>query len=198
MKRLLLLALLSILLCPPSAAGDGCPPEQCGVRALSVPGAPRWSCGPYAGTEAYDVTTARRRFTPDERSGARGSRWPAPCSWRRNPNGRTRIHRFTRRRAGSSCSGAAALLALSASLSADGRRAALTEATSYRGRPRLVVLDLATGRTEEATLRGSFEAEAVSNDGRRLFVIQYLRGGYRVRVYDLVRARAAARRAASA
>ena len=32
MKRLLLLALLSILLLPSSAAGDGCPPGACAIR----------------------------------------------------------------------------------------------------------------------------------------------------------------------
>jgi hypothetical protein len=36
-------------------------------------------------------------------------------------------------------------------------------------------------------LRGSYDVDAVSNDGRRLFLIQYLRNGYLVRFYDIAR-----------
>jgi hypothetical protein len=48
-----------------------------------------------------------------------------------------------------------------------------------------VIVDLRTGVQREVTLRGRFRPEAVSNDGRRVFLIEYLRGGYRVRLYDL-------------
>ena len=137
MKRLLPLALLSFLLLPSSAAGDGCPPEQCGVRALSVPGAPTVVAQPYAGAEAYDVTTARG-----------GSRRTARRSW---PPMAARAGGRATRTGGRGSSGSTretgrllvqrtqpTLLALSAA-SADGRRAALAEATSYRGTTRLVV-----------------------------------------------------------
>jgi hypothetical protein len=43
------------------------------------------------------------------------------------------------------------------------------------------------------TLRGSYDVDAVSNDGRRLFLIQYLRNGYLVRFYDVARQSLAAR-----
>ncbi len=185
MKRLLPLALLCVLLLPSSAAGDGCPPDQCGVRALSVPGSSTVVLQPVDSVSGYDVSTGRRRFAAPSgsRVSADGSSLIVPA----NPNGATVIRRIdtatgrlvVRRTLPT-------LLALTA-VSADGRRVALAEGRSYRGTTRLVVLDLATGRHQEATLAGRFEPEAVSNDGRRLFVIQYLRGGYRVRVYDLAR-----------
>ena len=40
MKRLLLLALPTLLLAPAHAAGDGCPPETCGVQSTALPGSP--------------------------------------------------------------------------------------------------------------------------------------------------------------
>jgi hypothetical protein len=43
------------------------------------------------------------------------------------------------------------------------------------------------GRT--ITLRGDWRAEAVSNDGRRLYLLEYLRNGYRVRWHDLAAGR---------
>ena len=42
MKRLLLLALPALLLAPAHAAGDGCPPETCGVQSTALPGS---ACG---------------------------------------------------------------------------------------------------------------------------------------------------------
>jgi hypothetical protein len=38
-------------------------------------------------------------------------------------------------------------------------------------------------------LRGDWRGEAVSNDGRRLYLLEYLRNGYRVRWYDLAAGR---------
>ena len=62
MKRLLLLALLSFLLLPSSAAGDGCPPEQCGVGALAYPGSSTILLRPMGSVAGYDVVTGKQRF----------------------------------------------------------------------------------------------------------------------------------------
>ncbi|MGZ8694707.1 MAG: hypothetical protein ACXWYS_04640 [Gaiellaceae bacterium] len=71
--------------------------------------------------------------------------------------------------------------------SADGRRVVLVDARSNPRRTRLVVLGTRASGERKISLPGSFQPEAMSNDGRRLFLIEYLRGGYRVRLYDLAR-----------
>jgi hypothetical protein len=184
MKRLLPLALLAFLLLPSGAGADGCPPEQCGVRALSVPGAPTVVLQLPGGLAGYDVATGRKRFSAQEGVVSADGRTLVVA---RYPNGRTLLERFdvgtgrlvVRRRFPTQI--------FLSGVSADGRRVALHEATSYRGTTRLVTLDLATGRTKEATLTGRFVPEAISNDGQRLFVIQYVGRAYHVRLYDVGR-----------
>ncbi|HXG75445.1 MAG TPA: hypothetical protein VNJ53_02640 [Gaiellaceae bacterium] len=80
-------------------------------------------------------------------------------------------------------------------LSGDGRRLVLASygpPPGQRGSTRFVVLDartlVARSRIE---LRGSWSYDASSPDGKRLFLVEHLRGGasprYRVRVFDLAR-----------
>jgi hypothetical protein len=189
MTRLLPLALLSLMLLPARATADGCPPEQCGVGALAYPGSSTILLRPMGAVAGYDVKTGRRRFATTSPSlvAADGRSYVTAT----NPTRRTRIARHD------AVTGRLELvrtlptvLELTA-VSADGRRVALAEpvTSSHRNMTRLVVASLATGALRKATLRGRFQAEAVSNDGRRLFLIEYLRSGYRVRLYDVARGR---------
>jgi hypothetical protein len=183
MKRLLPLVLLSFLLVPAHASGDGCPPEQCGIQSTALPGSPVLTLRPNGGLAVYDVRTGHRRF----RAGyglqsADGSVLYTAANTRRAT--------VVRRR--SLLTGAVQAhwrlgprLGLGA-VSADGRHVVLFDARSNR-RTGFVVLDTGLGKERAIELHGSFQAEAVSRDGRSLFVIQYLKHGYRVRLYDLAR-----------
>ena len=189
MKRLLPLALLPLLLLPAHAAADGCPPEQCGVGALAYPGSSTILLRPLGSVAGYDVVTGKKRFATTAPSlvAADGRSYVTAT----NPNGRTRIARrdavLGRLELVRTLPSVLELTAVSA----DGGRVALVEPPTATSRKttRLVVAGLATGRMREATLRGRFQAEAVSNDGRRLFLIEYLRSGYRVRLYDVAHGR---------
>jgi hypothetical protein len=184
MKRLLPLVLLSLLFVPAHASGDGCPPETCGIQSTAVPGSPVLTLRPLGGLAVYDVRTGKQRF----RAGyglqsADGSVFYTAANSRRAT--------VVRRR--SLLTGAVQAhwrlgprLGLGA-VSADGRYVVLFDARSNRHRTGFVLLDAGLGRERLIALPGRFEAETISRDGRRLFVIQYLQHGYRVRLYDLAR-----------
>ena len=182
MKRLLPLALLAVFLLPSRAAGDGCPLETCGVQSVALPGSRVVVTRPQGVVVAYDVVTGKRRFTlPFAVDSADGrSHFVA---W--NPRGRTVVHKygFAGQAAGSWRLGPRLGMWIA---SANGRYLVLQSAQSRR-RSRLVVLDTHTGRQRPVALAGSFQPEAISNDARRLFLIEYVRRGYRVRLYDLAR-----------
>jgi hypothetical protein len=184
MKRLLLLALPTLLLAPAHAAGDGCPPETCGVQSTALPGSPVVALRPQGAYAVYDVVTGNQRFSlPFATPSADGR-----VVWvTRNPRRATVLLRYdarTGRRAGA-WTLAGRNLGVGA-VSADGRRVALVGPAPSR-RSALVVFDAATGRAQRVALQGNFQPEAVSRDGRRLFLIQYVRAGYRVRLYDVAR-----------
>jgi hypothetical protein len=184
MKRLLPLVLLSILFVPASAAGDGCPPETCGVQSVAVPGSPVVALRPLGRFVAYDVRTGARRFeAPYGLESADGRAFYTAANSRRST--RVRRHDAWTGRAGHGWT-LGPRLGLAA-VSADGRYVVLFDARSNRHRTGLIVLDTSSGKHELVSLGGSFQPEAVSRDGRRIFVIQYLRRGYRVRLYDRAR-----------
>lgn len=188
MKRLLLLALPTLLLAPAHAAGDGCPPETCGVQSTALPGSPVVALRPMGAYAVYDVVTGDQRFSlPFATPSADGR-----VVWvTRNPRRATVLLRFdarTGRRTGAWTLAGRNLGV--GGVSADGRRVALVGPAPSR-RSALVVFDAATGRAQRVALRGNFQPEAVSRDGRRLFLIQYVRAGYRVRLYDVARRAAA-------
>ena len=71
-----------------------------------------------------------------------------------------------------------------ASVSALGDRAVLTE--FLPGRTRLAIVGTSRWTVyRRLELRGNFGVEALSVDGRRLFLIRYDDGGYNLRLYDL-------------
>jgi Tol biopolymer transport system component len=84
-----------------------------------------------------------------------------------------------------------------AGVSADGRYVALLDSFQRRRVAQIKIVGSggpgADSGVHNVTLRGTYDVDAISNDGRRLFLIQYLRSGYLVRFYDLARASLAAR-----
>ena len=185
MKRLLLPALPILLLAPAHAAGDGCPPETCGMQSTAVPGSPVVALRPAGTLDAYDVRSGRLRYSLP---------WATPSADGRvawMPENARRVTvlkrydaesgRLVRRwRLGPRLSVPA--------VSADGRRVVL-QAPGPATRTRLVVFDARTGHLRPVRLSGNFSPEAISLDGRRLFLVQYVKAGYRVRLYDLARGR---------
>ena len=81
-----------------------------------------------------------------------------------------------------------------AGVSANGRYVALLDSFRRGRAARIAIVGARLGSAVHTiTLRGSYDIDAVSNDGRRLFLIQYLRNGYLVRFYDVARQSLAAR-----
>lgn len=73
-----------------------------------------------------------------------------------------------------------------AAISANGTRAVLAALRPGPGQTRLAVLGTSRWTVQRrVSLRGSYGVEALSLDGRRLFLIQYGGGGYNLRLYDL-------------
>ena len=178
MKRLAFLAAL-VLLPSPSAHADGCPAATCGVTGSAAPGSrllvmrPEGPTGPLV---AYDVVTATRKFAlragilaPDgrnfftvrkrtlERFDARTGRLVA--AWGLPGN------RFV------------------AAVAPAARAVAVTQ--SQRDGTPFWLVDGRTGR-ELGTVefRGMYQAEALSPDGRKLFLVRWHRDGYDLVHYD--------------
>jgi hypothetical protein len=85
-----------------------------------------------------------------------------------------------------------------AGVSPNGRFAALARQPVDKRRTDVVVVNMAAGRVaHRLNLRGDFEVETVSRDGRRLFLIEHLPGAgpprYLVRLFDLTRDRLASK-----
>ncbi len=179
MKRLLLLALPALLLAPAHAAGDGCPPETCGVQSTALPGSAVVAVRPQGIFRVYDVRTGRLRYTlPNATQSADGRVVWSADDVRRS----TVLRRYDARTGRLVRSWVLGPKLWMPVVSADGRRVVLLDASR---RARLVVFDSRTRRTQSVDLNGNFSPEAISQDGRRLFLIEYLKGGYRVRLYDL-------------
>jgi hypothetical protein len=184
MKRLLPLVLLSFLFVPVHASGDGCPPETCGMQSTAVPGSPVLTLRPFGELVVYDVWTGKRRFSAGYGlQSADGRVLYEAVNSRRETVVRRRSaltgEIVARWRLGPRLGVGA--------VSADGRYVVLFDARTNRHRSGLALLDTGLGRQRAIELHGSFQPEAVSRDGRRLFLIEYLKHGYRVRLYDLAR-----------
>jgi hypothetical protein len=181
MKRLLLPALAALLLAPAHAAGDGCPPETCGVQSTAVPGSPVVAARPLGAYRVYDVRTGKRRFSLANATQSADGRVVWSTDNRRRATVLRRYDAHTGHLLGA-WSLAPKLWA--PAVSADGRRVVLLDASR---RTHILVFDSRTARTQTVALHGTFAPEAISRDGRRMFLIEYLKGGYRVRLYDLAR-----------
>jgi len=197
MRRLVLviLALTAVAAVPSAQACDcgGCPPVSCGTTSTSA-GATGpllvrnfGQSGPLA---VYDVTTGRRRFTlPSGRVSADGARY---YTARRRDVRTTTLRSYDARsgrllRTWTHAGGAWRV----GGVSANGGLVALVRSASNGTWIELVS---ARGRVvRRLALNGWFDVDAVSNDGRRLFLVQYARTGYLIRKYDFGRDELAAR-----
>ena len=187
MKRLLPLLVLVAIPAPSVALADGCPPSSCGVTSTAQPGSnivlvrPNGPLGPL---RAYDVSTGARRFSlPRGVLSSDGSTFisavaPAPRAKR------TTVARHDARSGKLLRSWSLPGRWNTAALSADGSRHLLLRYSrtgiSLRG---------AGSRT---ALRGMFEVEALSPDGRKVFLVHWQRnGGYVLQHLDLATQRLA-------
>jgi hypothetical protein len=191
--RLLPLSLLALAFLPAAAsayADGGCPPSSCAAQSVTFAGShvlyvrPNGAIGRLAG---YDLGSGGRRFTLQ--SGllsANGSRFFSAES----ALTRTTVGRFEtsagRLRGAFSIRGRWWL----AGISANGRWLVLAASRPGRGMTRLAVVAADRGAAVRTMpLQGWWEVETVSNDGKRLFLVQHVKGTYGVRLYDVAKGR---------
>ena len=200
MRRLAvtLLSLAAVAVVPSAQACDcgGCPPTSCGTSSSASPGGNLLflrGYGQRGPLTAIDTASGRARFAlPPGVASANGRVYVSAVQ---------RAHRFTVVRTFDGRSGR--LLHVHtyrgggwsvAGISANGRYAALLDAFRRGRGVRIAIVGTRLGAAVHTiTLRGSYDVDAVSNNGRRLFLIQYLRSGYLVRFYDVARQSLAAR-----
>jgi hypothetical protein len=196
MRRLAVLVTSLLGLAVPAAYAcycGGCPPSSCGTSNTAIPGSgllfvhPSGQRGPLA---AYGSQDGRERFSlPAGILSANGSRFLAA----RRTHARTTYRLYDARNGRPLQTWARPGRAEIAGLSANGRVAALLHWS--RRATRIELVSAAHGVSiDSVTLRGSFDVDAVSNDGRRLFLVEWLRsGGYLIRGYDVAQRRLLAR-----
>jgi hypothetical protein len=200
MRRLVvtLFSLAAVAVVPSAQACDcgGCPPTSCGVSSSAAPSGNLLflrTFGQRGPLTAIDTVTGRQAYTLPPGIASADGRVYVTASQRahrlttvRTYDARTGhpLRSHTYRGGGWTLAG----------VSANGRYVALLDAFSKRGVATIDVLDSRFGKPAHTiTLKGSYDVDAVSNDGRSLFLIQYLRNGYLVRYYDVVRRSLAAR-----
>ncbi len=179
MKRLLPLIALLLIPVHSTALADGCPPSTCGSTSTAAPGSGVVLVRPegrQGRLRAYSVLTGHRRYTlPPGVLSADGRTFIASA---RVNSPRTTVVRYAVRSGKPvrdwSLSGR---YWFPAAVTADGRRFALLRngrlATFVRvGRARVV-------------LHGLYEVEALSPNGRRLFLIHWKNNGYDLQQLDL-------------
>lgn len=194
MRRLAvtLLSLAAVAVVPSAQACDcgGCPPTSCGTSSSASPGGNLLflrGYGQRGPLTAIDTASGRRRFAlPPGIASANGRVYVSATQ---------RAHRFTVVQTYDGRTGGV-LRARTypgggwtvAGVSANGRYIALLDSYHRGGAARIAIVGTRLGSVmHRITLRGSYDVDAVSNDGRRLFLIQYLRNGYLVRFYDVAR-----------
>jgi len=165
------------------AHADGCPPASCGTTSVAPPGSnlafvfPNGRQGPLW---AYDLNSGRKRFVlPSGKFSADGRVFVAAVQ-----DGRTmRFIRYDTR------TGRGRLLRTArgywnvVGISADGRRIARWKFGASE-RKTIFTLDDPRG-TASVRLPGTFQLDALSPDGRRLFLVHWNRtGGYDLQQYD--------------
>lgn len=189
MRRLVPILALALLFAAAASArtNDGCPPSQCGTATVAVPGSsvlgvrPQGAAGPFIG---YDLTTGRQRFTlPPGIVSADARRFVSAKMAARS----TSLRVYDARSGRLLRSGRLAARWWVSAVSPTGRFAAAVRVLRHpKGRTILGLLDVGRLRVvRTVTLRGNFEAEAVSARGDRLFLVHYLRRGYVVQSLDL-------------
>jgi hypothetical protein len=200
MRRLALtlLSFAALAAVPSAQACDcgGCPPTSCGTSTSTSPGGGLLllrEYGQHGPLAAVDINTGRRAFAlPPGIASADGRLYAAAAQ---------RAHRFTTVRTYDARTGRPLRTHTYrgggwsvAGVSANGRYVALLD-SFWKGRTvRIAIVRRALGSpVRTVTLRGTYDVDAVSNDGGKLFLIQYLRSGYLVRFYDVARRALASR-----
>ena len=189
MKRCLPLALLLLVVAVPAARADGCF-GPCNGASVNPPGTallaakPLGEGGPFL---AYDTRTGRLRYRLHGGLASGDARWYFTVRGRRAP---ATIRRYDARTGRLSARFPVEARGWLSSISADG--AYLTLTNGAKGGTAVHVVDVLSRRVvRSAFLPGSWEVETVSTDGRRLFLVEYLRGAghqrYRIRLYDVRR-----------
>jgi Tol biopolymer transport system component len=178
MRRLLPLLFFVFVPAPSVALADGCPPSTCGTTGSAMPGSPTIFVRPFGRQgplQAYDVVSGARRFKlPRGFLSANGRTFvsSARAKARRTTVVRYDAHTGKLER-GQSLTGRWSV----AGVSADGHRFALAQ---YRRHT--MAIDVGGSRR---VLRGTFEVEALSPDGRRVFLVHWRRDGYTLEQLDL-------------
>jgi WD40 repeat protein len=181
-KRLAILAVA--LVGAPSAAGDGCPPSQCGIFSSAVPGSRFLTVrtnGDHGPLRVYDVVSGRQVATLGSgMPSADGRRFVTAKSLRAGtthvttyalPNATQLSMRELQGRYGL------------AGVSRSGTRIVLL--SGARRSTTFVVLDRGSV-THTVRLAGMYELETLSPDGDRLFLIHWRSNGYDLENYNLV------------
>jgi len=190
MPRVAVLALLGLVLVPAtaSARADGCPPSSCGAQSITFSGSrllyvrPSGAIGPL---KAYDLATGKLSFALGRGLlSADGSRFYTAG----DALSHTTIARYattTGRLLGAWATPGHWWLG---GISANGRWLVLAASKPGKGMTRLAVASNDRHRIiRTLPLHGWWEIETVSNDGKRLFLIQHLRTAYVVRLYDVAK-----------
>jgi hypothetical protein len=187
-KRLLpLLALALLAGSSPPALGDGCP-SPCSRSSVNPPGTTLLAVRPQGdgGTfVAYDMSAGKRRFSlPAGSVSADGRTYVSSYGRARW----TRVSRFDTRTGTKRGSWRTNGGWWVAGMSADGHWLVLSR---WNGRAHRAVFEIVDAHRwtviHRVALRGNFQLDGISRDGRRLFLIQYVGRGYRVRAYALGR-----------
>jgi hypothetical protein len=184
-KRLVvLLSLFAVL--PAAAHADGCPVSTCGDGSSSeaLPGSQLLAVrplGPQGPLVAYDTSNGTRRFAlPQGRLSGDGRSFVSFAFAKDH----TTIGRYDTRDGRFLGASAVPGRAIVGAVSAQGRWVALFR-LGHGNVSRIAILDTRRGAVVDAvTLRGSYETEALSPDGRLLFLIHWGRNGYDLRTYD--------------
>jgi hypothetical protein len=191
MKRFLTIPLLLLLLILPAqqAGGNGCPLPCSG--GVATPESDRLVFVQPEGEQgtviAYDTKTGQKRFAlPRGRSSANGA-WHYTGF---RAKSRTIVSNFFVRTGRVSRSWSMPGRWHVAGISPQGRWLALSKRRFGPLRTEIAIANAFRARVvHRFLLRGNFEVETVSNDGKRLFLIQHLRedgaARYLVRLYDL-------------
>jgi hypothetical protein len=177
----------------PSAAEacqcGGTPPEISEPTSTSAGGllSVRAS-GPRGPLVAYDLRDGRLRFAlPAGMASADGKRYVVSLRRRHSTTLRLYDARAGRYLGSRPVAGGWNLGAVSG----NGRWVGLLRPA--RGATEIRLLDSLRNETQTIRLRGWFDLDAVANDGRRVFLIQYVKAGYLIRFYDLGRRQLASR-----
>ena len=187
MKRLLPLLMLLAIAAPTPAPADGCPPSTCGITSSAIPGSPllyvRSLFGPL---HAYDLERGTRLFKlPTGSLSADGRTFVASA---RTSSGRTTVARIDARTGMPQRVWSLPGPWDVGGITADGRRIALARHTR-----RATIFRVGSKRR---VLRGWRDVEALSPDGRRLYLVHWGRSSYVLEQLDLVSGRLAPTRLA--